>query len=156
MNELELLQQGLDEPKILAKILDWGVIWCSAMGVLLLLFSLLVLKERKAVLFSLFIIALSSSTVLAAEYFRSRPGPVEAATKHSLEQLRKSRSKYQWIFHTQTLLAVLALAMGGNSSKTGTWLALATIVGGIIVITFALRSEITEIRCHSPSLRSNS
>ena len=57
---LKDLQHFLTEPKILGKILEWGLIWGSVIGILCLLVAMFVLKERKAMIFSLLLLAASA------------------------------------------------------------------------------------------------
>ena len=150
---LKDLQHFLTEPKIFGKILEWGLIWGSLCGILCLLVAMFILKERKAVIFSLLLLAASSLLVWPADSFRNRRKTVDLDHAVAAQKLNSIRQKNAWIFYSQGILASLAALSLGSNDKAGKIFMVAAVIGGIVVISFAIWLQVSELRIFVPSLR---
>ncbi len=153
---LKDLQHFLTEPKILGKILEWGLIWGTLIGTLCLLVAMFILKERKAMIFSLLLLAASALLVWPADSFRNRQRTVDLDHAVAAQKLNSIRQQNAWIFYAQGALASLAVLSLGSNDKAGKIFMGAAIVGAIVVVGFALWLQVSELQIFMPSLRSRS
>lgn len=149
------LQHFLTEPKILGKILDWGLLWGSLIGILCLLISKLVLKDRKSLVFSLLLLAASALLVWPADVFRNRPRAVDVDHALAVQKLQTIRQQNSWIFYAQGALASLAVLTLGSNEKAGKVIVGAAILGGLVVVGLAVWIEVSELQIYIPALRNH-
>lgn len=150
---LKDLQHFLTEPKILGKILEWGLIWGSVIGILCLLVAMFVLKERKAMIFSLLLLAASALLVWPADSFRNRQRSVDLDHALAAQRLNTIREQNAWIFYAQGALASLAVLSSGSNDKAGKIFMGLVIIGGVVMVGFALWLQVSELQIYVPSLR---
>lgn len=150
---LKDLQQFLTEPRILGKIFDWGIIWGSFLGVLCVLVAVLVLKEHKAILFSLLLLAGSALLVWPSEACRKRPLVTDVDHAVPLKKISLVRQQNAWIFYAQGALASLAAMTLSSKGNAGKVLLGASLLGGLVVAGFGLWLQIKELQILSPVMR---
>ena len=147
------LQHFLTEPKILGKILDWGLFWASLIGIICLLVSMVILKDRKAIIFSLLLLASSALLIWPADSCRNRKPTVDLDHAVATRKLDAFRQEHSWIFYTQGILASLCVLTLSSNSKAGQIFLIAALVGGFVVAGFALWLQVSELQIYFPSLR---
>lgn len=153
MSLFEELSRFLSEPAFLAKVLDWGIVWGTALGVVFLLASMAILRERKAIVISLCLLGVSSLLILPAEYCREKRGPVDAERAVSMQRHEKMRDRQSWLFYTQGVVAILAALLGGDRTGAAKFLTTVSVVGGLIVVVVGLWLQLLELKIIYPALR---
>ena len=153
MSLFEELRRFLSEPAFLVKVLDWGIVWGTAVGVMFLLASMAILRERKAIVVSLFILGISALLIFPADYCREKRGPVDAERAVSMQRHEKMRDRQSWIFYTQGVIASMAALLGGDKTGAAKFLTTVSVVGGLIVVVVGLWLQLLELKIIYPALR---
>ena len=150
---LKDLQHFLTAPHILAKIFDWGLVWGSLIGILCLVVSMLILKDRKSIIFSLLLLAASALLIWPADSCRNRQRAVDLDHALAVRKLNTFRQENSWIFYAQGATASLCALTLSSNPKAGQILLVAALVGGFVVAGLAIWLQVSEMQIYFPSLR---
>lgn len=150
---LKELKQYFSDPKYLHKMLEWGQAWGLLLAFFALLASLLIIRERKAVLCSLLLASLCALLTWPAASLRSKPGPVDAERAAANSRQVQLRQKYAWVFHAEAGAALLALALGGRAGRAPKILVSLAMSGALASAAIAFWLQARELQIAYPILR---
>lgn len=145
----------VSEPRIVSKILDWGLIWGNLIGVLFLAVALVILKDRKAVVFSLLLVSGSALLIWPAESLRNRQRIFDVDHAVAVSKLNSVRQKHSWVFYAQAALSSLSVLALSSKGKAVKFMIAAVLIGGLAVAGFGLWLQVTELQIYSPVLRTH-
>lgn len=154
LKELEGLWSQLGNPKFLAHLLEPVLLWGVALGLVGWIVSLWILKERKAQVCSLILLAVSALTVLPFLHFRRKASPMAAPSNALLNKQMERRTETQWVYWSMGGLALAGIFLTGpGKGKTGVFVAGLLIAGGISVVVFSLWLHEKEVAIFHPDAR---
>jgi hypothetical protein len=154
LNELKALLAQLGNPKFLHHLLEPLLLWGIFFGVLGWALGVWVLKDRKAQIFSLILLALSSFAVMPVLYYRKKASPITALSAKLLNEQNQRRRDTQWVYYAMGSLAVLGIFMtGGGTGKSGTFVTVGIIIGGTATVIFSLWLHEKETSVFHPDSR---
>jgi hypothetical protein len=139
LKELEALLPQLGNPKFLHHLLEPVLLWGILAGVIAWMISLWLVKDRKAQVCSLILIALSAFAVFPVMHYRQKASPITAPSSKLLKEQNERRRDFQWVYYALGSLAVLGLFMTGEGKgKAGSVITLAITVGGVATVIVSL------------------
>jgi small-conductance mechanosensitive channel len=139
LKELKALLPQLGNPKFLHHLLEPVLLWGILFGVIAWMLSLWVVKDRKAQVCSLMLIALSAFTVFPLMHYRQKATPITAPSSRLLNEQNERRRDFQWVYYALGSLAVLGLFMTGEGKgKAGTLITTLITVGGVASVVVSL------------------
>lgn len=139
LTELKALLPQLGNPKFLHHLLEPVLLWGILIGVITWILSLWVLKDRKAQVCSLILIALSAFTVFPLMHYRQKATPITAPSSRLLNEQNERRRDFQGVYYALGSLAVLGLFMTGEGKgKVGSFITAAITVGGVATVLISL------------------
>ena len=155
LNELKALLAQLGNPKFLHHLLEPLLLWGVLFGVLGWIVSVWVIKDRKAQICSLILLALSAFAVLPVLHYRKKASPLSAPSSRLLNEQNQRRRDTQWVYYAMGSLAVLGIFMTGEGAgKSGTFLTLGIVFGGTATVIFSLWLHEKETGLFHPDARS--
>lgn len=154
LKDLKGLLPQLGNPKFLHHLLEPVLLWGILFGVIAWMLSLWFIKDRKAQLCSLILIALSAFTVLPVMHYRKKAAPITASSTAMLNAQNERRKDTQWVYYALGSLAVLGIFMTGEGKgPAGTLIAVTLTVGGIATVIFSLWLHEKEAAVFHPDSR---
>lgn len=154
LKDLKGLLPQLGNPKFLHHLLEPVLLWGILFGVAAWMLSLWFIKDRKAQLCSLILIALSAFTVLPVMHYRKKAAPITVSSKAMLDAQNERRKDTQWVYYALGSLAVLGIFMTGeDKGPTGTLIGIAITAGGVATIIFSLWLHEKEAAVFHPDSR---
>lgn len=152
--ELKALLPQLSNSKFLAHLLEPLLFWGVLLGVVAWMLSLWVLKDRKAQVCSLILLAISAFSIYPLLYYRKKAAPLTAPSSRLLNEQNDRLRGSQWAFYVLGSLAVFGIFMTGEGKgKTGTVLTIAITTGGVAVAVFGLWLHEKDIAVFHPDAR---
>ncbi|MBP7950409.1 MAG: hypothetical protein KA004_12200 [Verrucomicrobiales bacterium] len=145
MNILNDLKAHLGNPKFLHVLLEWGVFWGLALSWLFFLLARFVLHDRRALIFSLVLLALSALLVVPVEHYRKKAAPIGSASSRALNEQTRRRADHAWAFYAMAAVAGAAILLSGaDNSNAGKVLTTLVVVGGLCCAAVALWLQLRE------------
>ena len=154
--ELKGLLPQLNNSKFLAHLLEPVLLWGMLFGVIAWMLSLWVLKDRKAQVCSLIMLAISAFCIFPVLYYRGQARPISAPSSRLLNEQNERRKDTQWVYYAMGSLALLGLFVTGEGKgKMGTVTALGITAGGVATVLFSLWLHEKEIAIFHEDARRN-
>lgn len=137
--EFKALLPQFGNPKFMHHLLEPVLLWGILFGVIAWMLSLWVLKDRKAQVCSLILMALSAFSVFPLMHYRQEAAPITAPSSRLLNEQNQRRRDFQWAYYGLGSLAVLGLFMTGEGKgRTGTVMTGVITLGGIAAVLLSL------------------
>lgn len=154
LKELQALVPQLTNARFLHFLLEPILLWGVLIGTLAWMISLWWLKDRRAQICSLLLLAISALTIYPVLQYRKKAGAVSAASTALVNAQVKRRADTQWVYYTLGGLAVAGLFLTGPSKgRTGTILGMGIAAGGLATAVFSLWLHEKEIAVFHPEAR---
>lgn len=154
LKELQTLAPQLTNARFLHFLLEPVLLWGVLIATLSWMISLWWLKDRRAQICSLLLLAVSALTIYPVLHYRKKAGPVSASSNALVNTQVKRRTDTQWVYYTLGGLAVAGLFLTGQGKgKTGTLLSIGITAGGLATAVFSLWLHEKEIAVFHPEAR---
>lgn len=139
IKELKALLAQLGNAKFLAHFFEPLLLWGIFIGVLAWMVSVWVLKDRKAQICSLLLMAVSAFCIFPLMHYRKKAAPLDAPSSALMNKQNERRKDTTWVYYGFGSLAVLGLVMTGEGKgKAGTAVTLGLAAGGLVVSIYSL------------------
>lgn len=157
LKELKALFSQLGNPKFVHHFLEPFLFWGLLIGLIAFMLSLWVLKDRKAQLCSLILLAISAFSIFPLMHYRKKAARITAPSREMLNEQTERRKETQWVFYAYGSLALLGMFMTGEGKgKAGTVITLGLIAGGTAVVLYTLWLHEKEVSVfHEDARKSN-
>lgn len=139
LKELKALFSQLGNPKFVHHFLEPFLLWGLMIGLLALMLSLWVLKDRKAQICSLILLAISAFSIFPLMHYRKKAARITAPSREMLNEQTERRKDSQWVYYAYGSLALLGMFMTGEGKgKAGTVITVGLLAGGTAVVIYTL------------------
>ncbi len=154
LTELQGLLRQLGNPKFLHFLLEPILLWGVLGGWLGWILSAGRLRQRRAQVCSLLLLALSAFSIFPVLHFRREAAPFSAPSARLLKEQSERRRDTQWVYIGLGSLALLGLVgTGEGKGKSGTLLTLAIGAAGLGAALCSLWLQEKEIALFHPEAR---
>ncbi len=154
LTELQGLLPQLGNPRFLHFLLEPLLLWGVLIGSLGWILSVGLLRQRRAQVCSLWLLACSAFAVLPVLHFRREAAPITAPSARLLKEQNERRRDTQWVYLGLGSLALIGLfATGEGKGKSGTFFSLAIAGAGLSTAVFSLWLQEKEVAIFHPDAR---
>lgn len=154
LKELKGLMAQLTNEKFLHFLLEPVLLWGVLLGTLAWMISLWWLKDRRAQICSLLLLALSAFTIYPVLRYRKKAGVIPAGSVALVNAQTARRSETQWVYYTLGGLAVAGFFLTGEGKgKPGAILSAGLVAGGLSTSVFSLWLHEKEVAVFHPEAR---
>jgi len=154
LKELKALLPQLSNEKFLHFLLEPLLLWGVLIGTLAWMISLWWLKDRRAQICSLLLLAVSAFTIYPVMRYRKKAGAISAGSVAMVNAQTARRADTQWVYYTLGGLAVAGFFLTGQGKgKPGAILSIGLVAGGLSTTVFSLWLHEKEIAVFHPEAR---
>jgi hypothetical protein len=154
LTELKALWGQLANPKFLHFLLEPLLLWGVLVGTLAWMISVWWLKDRRAQLCSLLLLAVSAFSIYPIMKGRRQAGPAFTGNIALQNTQDIRREDTQWAYYTLGGLAVAGFFLTGEGrGKIGTALSLVLVTGGLATTVLSVWLQEREVAVFHPEAR---